>query len=319
LRIDRRLIGKLLCISVLAVLAATLASWVAAVLLSRSAPAAIGEPPADLHARVVVFPSASGASLHGWYVEGASGRGAVVLMHGVRANRLAMLDRAHFLAADGYSVLLFDFQAHGESQGAHITFGYLESLDAFAALSWLHGVLPGERVGVLGVSMGGAATLMAEPSLDADAFVIEQVYPEIVGALDNRLHTYLGRAGGMVEPLLLDAMAWHLDLDPARLRPIDHIAGLHAPLLLIAGSADRHTTLEQSRALFAAAVEPKELWIVDGAAHIDLDVFSAVAYRARILAFFGKTLRPKPDQPTARSMPSIATSTMRSISPSVMQ
>jgi hypothetical protein len=31
--------------------------------------------------------------------------------------------------------LLFDFQAHGESIGCHITFGYLEGRDAAAAVA----------------------------------------------------------------------------------------------------------------------------------------------------------------------------------------
>jgi len=54
--------------------------------------------------------------------------GTIVLMHGVRANRLSMVRRAEMLHRAGYSVLLFDFQAHGESPGSHITMGYLESV-----------------------------------------------------------------------------------------------------------------------------------------------------------------------------------------------
>ena len=56
--------------------------------------------------------------LSGWFIAGRPGGGAVVLMHGVRGNRLAMLRRARLLHAEGFSVLLFDFQAHGESTGA---------------------------------------------------------------------------------------------------------------------------------------------------------------------------------------------------------
>ena len=59
-------------------------------------------------------------------------------MHGVRANRLVMLARARFLHKAGYAVLLFDFQAHGESSGKRITFGHLEGLDASAAVTFLH-------------------------------------------------------------------------------------------------------------------------------------------------------------------------------------
>ena len=87
----------------------------------------VGDPPGDLATRVVQFQSQSGATIHGWFIPGKKGAGAIVLMHGVRANRLSMLDRARFLSRAGFSVLLFDFQAHGESSGDHITFGFLES------------------------------------------------------------------------------------------------------------------------------------------------------------------------------------------------
>src|SRR5688572_29947463 len=74
----------------------------------------IGVPPPDFPADVVSIPSASGSMLSGWFLSGERGAGAVLLMHGIRAHRLAMLARARFLRDAGYTVLLFDFQAHGE-------------------------------------------------------------------------------------------------------------------------------------------------------------------------------------------------------------
>ncbi len=56
-------------------------------LMSSPATAIIGPPPRDLAAENIVIASASGASLHGWFVAGRPGGGAVVLMHGVRSNR----------------------------------------------------------------------------------------------------------------------------------------------------------------------------------------------------------------------------------------
>jgi pimeloyl-ACP methyl ester carboxylesterase len=70
-----------------------------------------------------------------------------------------MLERARFLLRAGYTVLLFDFSAHGESTGEHITIGYLESRDAQAAISFLRKILPGEKIGVIGVSMGGGSAV----------------------------------------------------------------------------------------------------------------------------------------------------------------
>ena len=161
--------------------------WLAGSVLSASANQTVGNLPSDLAGTSVQFPSTSGATIHGWFIKGKKGAGAIILMHGVRANRLSMLDRARFLSHAGYSVLLFDFQAHGESTGEHITFGYLEGMDAQAAVSFLRSKAPDEKIGVIGVSMGGAAALLASPPLDVNALVLEMVYPTIDEAISNRL------------------------------------------------------------------------------------------------------------------------------------
>ncbi len=169
--------------------------WLAGTVLSHSVNRTIGALPPDLIGRNVSFPSASGATIHGWLIEGQAGKGVILLMHGVRDSRLSMLDRARFLSAAGYAVLLFDFQAHGESKGEQITFGYLESRDAQAAVQFVHETLPDEKIGIIGVSLGGAATLLAEPKIEVNAIAIEMVYPTIQQAIDNRMKHYLSFVG----------------------------------------------------------------------------------------------------------------------------
>src|SRR4051812_38826143 len=95
--------------------------------LARPARANVDLPSGVNGVAEVSFPSASGSTLRAWFVSGRPGAGAVVLLHGVGANRTSMLGRLRFLHARGYAVLAPDFQAHGESPGAHITFGARES------------------------------------------------------------------------------------------------------------------------------------------------------------------------------------------------
>lgn len=229
--------------------------------------------------------------IHGWVMPGKAGAGVVVLMHGVRANRLAMLNRARFLNGNSFTVLLFDFQAHGESEGKHITFGYLESRDAIAAVNFVRLKYPGEKIGVIGVSMGGAAALIASPQLSVDAIVLEMVYPTIDRAVDNRLTMRLGKWATILSPLLLVQLKWRIGVDPKVLRPIDRVSQIRAPKLFIAGANDQHTTLPESRELYEMALAPKEFWVVDGAAHVDLHKFQKEDYEARVLSFFNDHLR----------------------------
>jgi pimeloyl-ACP methyl ester carboxylesterase len=90
-----------------------------------------------------------------------------------------MVDRARFLRRAGYSVLLIDFQATGETKGDHITFGWKESRDALAAIDFIHHVDPSARVAIIGSSLGGVAALLATPPLKVNALILESVYPTI--------------------------------------------------------------------------------------------------------------------------------------------
>jgi uncharacterized protein len=268
-------------------------------LLSSPAHTMIGPPPADLGAEAVAFASGSGATICGWFIAGRPGGGALVLMHGVRGNRLPMVPRARVLRDAGYSVLLFDFQAHGESPGSRITFGHLEGRDATAAIDFVRRRMPGEKVGVIGVSLGGASALLAPAPLAIDALVLEGVYPDIDAATANRVNDTLGPWLG---PLLSKPLAWVLALAtapllgiaPGDLRPIDHMAKVRAPLLILIGAIDTYTTVAETSAMFARAPEPKSLWIVDGAGHVDLREHAPEPYRARLSDFLSRHLRRSP-------------------------
>jgi uncharacterized protein len=285
--------GRLTLVILCALAAAAAAGlWVAGDSLSAPVNHEVGAPPADLRASPVEFASESGSTLRGWLLPGRAGRGAVVLMHGVRADRTSMAGRARFLNAAGYSILLFDFQAHGESPGRHITFGHLEGRDARAAVRFVRERLPGERVGVVGVSMGGAAALLAEPPLGADALVLEMVYPTLEEAVADRLKMRLGAWGGLLAPLLTLQLRPRLGVGPEMMRPVERVAHVPGPKLFIAGALDRHTTREESRRLFAAAREPKELWVVEGAAHTDLHAAARAEYERRVLDFLDQSLHP---------------------------
>ncbi len=237
--------------------------------LTAPNPSVIGELPADLAGESILIPSHSGSLLHGWYLAGEKGAGAIVLLHSLHGTRLSMLSRARLLHDAHYSVLLFDFQANGESPGKHVTFGHLESMDAQAAVDYMRTRQPDAKIGVIGMSMGGAAAIMAEPSLPIEALVVEAVYPSLDQAIADRLTMRLGRWSEILIPMLTFQIKPRLGFEAAALRPIAHVASLHMPKLFIAGSEDLHTRIDESRQLFAAASAPKEFWSVDGAAHIE--------------------------------------------------
>jgi fermentation-respiration switch protein FrsA (DUF1100 family) len=291
----RRILIAFAALSVLSV-AAVLG---AGEMLSRPASRAVGEAPTDLGATSVRIPTSPTTSVAGWFARG-TGRGAVLLLHGVRADRTQMLGRAEFLRAEGYSVLLIDLPAHGESSGERITFGAHEGAGVLAALGYLRANLPGERVGVIGVSLGAASLVLSRPTPSPSAVIVESMYPTITEAVADRLVTRLGPVGNAIAPLLLWQLPLRTDVTAAQLRPIVAIAEWQAPLLVASGTEDQHTTWQETERIFAAAQQPKELWAVPGAAHVDLYAYAPAAYKGRVLKFFARHLRHQgsPEEPT---------------------
>lgn len=259
--------------------------------LTKAARASTGVPSSELHARSLTFNSVSGVKLSAWFIPGTSRVGAILLLHAVRANKRTMLPRAQFLNALGFSVLLVDLQAHGESEGERISFGYREAADVHASVEKLRELVPDERVGVLGTSLGAASLLLSDVQPLLAAAVLEALYPSIEEAVANRLRIYFGTIGPWLSPLLLAQLSPRLGVTPAQLRPIERVSLLRCPVLVIHGTEDRHTTIQEALWLFAAVPEPKEFYSVSGAAHVDVHRFGGKEYERRVGDFFVRHLR----------------------------
>lgn len=262
--------------------------WVAGSVLIAPAPRTVPMP-LDLAVEPLAVTSDNG-ELAAWALPADSSRGVVVLMHGVRADRSSQLGRMRLFHGANYDVVAFDFQAHGESPGDAITFGAREQHDAVAVVAAARRRFPGRAVAVVGQSMGGAAAILAGPGLDADALVVEAVYASIDRATRNRLGMRLGRAGEMLAPLLTAQLSARLAVSADRLRPVDAIAHINAPVFVLGGARDAHAQTDETQALYDAAPSPQSLWMVEGAVHQDLYRYAPADYRQRVLGFLGRHL-----------------------------
>ena len=261
--------------------------------LSRTALRQIGLPPPDLQAVSVVLPTVGEESVAGWLVHGKPGYGAILLLHGVRSDRRQMIDRARFLKRAGYSVLLIDLPGHGESAAKHITFGAHESIGVRTALAYLRRSFAGEKIGLIGVSLGAASFVLSKSTPAPDAVVLESMYPTIADAVADRIAIRLGPLGRELSPLLLWQLHPRLGVSPEQLRPLVEIRQLHAPVLVAGGEIDQHTPINETLRIFAAANQPKEMWAVPGAKHVDLYSYEPRAYEARVLPFLAMHLPRK--------------------------
>lgn len=241
----------------------------------------------DLSVRAV-----DGALLQGWKIRPPSPSGDwVMLFHGVGDNRTGTLGYAEFLLRDGYSVVMMDARAHGESGGDMATYGWKERYDTVAITSQLYSTEEVRRLYAFGVSMGGALALQSaavEPRLRA--IVAEDPF----SSLREVSYDY---AGLRFSPLLgktlfrpasvegLSTMARAGGFSPDEDSPARAVAQRSFPVLLICGTRDTTIPCRHAERIYSAAIGPKELWIVKGAQHASAMGVDPAQYEQRVIDF----------------------------------
>lgn len=195
-----------------------------------------------------------------------------------------MLGRAAILGRAGYSTFLIDLPSHGESDGEMITAGWRERHAVSAAVNFVKQQNPEYQVAMIGWSLGGAAALFASP-LDVDAMVVESVFSNVTEAVHNRVSMRLSWLHHVVAPCLTSQFYLRLGITAAELSPIEYVAAVDCPFLVLAGDEDDHTTLVESKRMYAAAVEQRQMFIFKGAAHRDLHKYDPDAYEETVVAF----------------------------------
>lgn len=240
----------------------------------------------------VTFPGVDGTALPGWWLYHPDARRVVIICGGYRGHRADMLGIAAALWRDGNNALIFDYRGHGELAGTPVTLGYQEVEDLLAAVAWVKERIPDASIGVIGYSMGGSVAIMgAARSSDIDAVVADSAFAlqrsAVSVAMRRVLHIPHAPLLHLVDFLLGHVGGYHFrDVEP--LREVGLVAP--RPLLLIHGEADSVTDPRDTRVLYEAASEPKELWMTPGVEHCGTYFHDRAYYCDRVAAFFHRAL-----------------------------
>lgn len=245
----------------------------------------------------IAFRTRDGLELKGWFLPSSTGDKRTILMcHGMSDNKGMLLERTNFLnKAGGFNLVYFDFRSHGESEGEITTTGALETMDFEAAFKWLRRAKPecADKVGVFGLSMGATVAVVAMPKHpDLRCAVVESPFADYRTVIrrwfwNNVKVPYYP----LVALTILIARSRLKAAELDRFNPIDSASKISPrPLLVIGGECDRLMTPEDVKAIFNAAREPKQLWMVPKARHAQCREVAGPEYDARIIEFFARNL-----------------------------
>lgn len=177
-------------------------------------------------------------------------RVAVLIFHGVMETISEWVQGQKFLYDHCISSIVFDYSGHGESTRP----GTIERVneDGIPAYATLAAQFPGERLCVLGHSLGNGVMLESIAHFNSRPACV------VVGSAFSSLRD-AGRKRG-TSPFLLYAI-------PDVWDNVENVRHLRSPLLVIYSDADTVNPPAMGQRIFEAAPEPKQLAVLHGFPH----------------------------------------------------
>jgi uncharacterized protein len=268
------------------------------VFLTRRLPQQVFASPTEygLEYEEMEFETADQIRLRGWWIPANNSKRTLVFLHGYSGSMDPDLKYAPALHQAGYNILMFDFRAHGRSEGKMTTLGALEIRDALAAIGYaqLRGSL---QIGLLGFSMGGRTALLtaAESGQQISAIISDggplRLSYTIVQQLKQKSIPWGVR----------HILAWSMLLG-ASIRsnrnlftndPIQIAAKLTGiPVFLIHAELDPFTNISELHSMVASIGKNAKLEVIPGVNHRETDSQDFTGYTSKIIEFFNSELNP---------------------------
>jgi len=246
----------------------------------------IDRPAGEFGARLhdIAIETGDGTRVAGWSLPSNNGV-VIIFLHGSPGNRKQLLPTAMALNEHGYGALLLDMPGHGESTG-RADWGTSSRLAVERAIDLALKGAGVRHVAIFGYSMGSCtAVQVAARDLRVKALVLLGAFANFADVLRDEFQS---RVPFLNEFGVLGARMAGVAVSD--MRTLDTLSATASrPVFIIAGTADGPVSMPG--ALFQAAHEPKELWLVDGANHGNVrDTAGSVIFDERVRIFLDKAL-----------------------------
>ncbi|MEL7832519.1 alpha/beta hydrolase [Fodinibius sp. Rm-B-1B1-1] len=189
----------------------------------------------------ITFATDDNISLHGWHIPAERSGVTVLYFHGNAGNISGRLQTIQLLHELGLNVFIFDYRGYGKSKGTPTEQGTYQ--DAEAAWNYLTAQknLDGNKIVIMGRSLGGAVASWLAARKNPGAVVIESTF------------TSAADLGADIYPWL--PVRWMLKFEYNTLKNMKQI---QVPLFMAHSVDDKVVPYHHGEQLFEVANEPKK-------------------------------------------------------------
>jgi pimeloyl-ACP methyl ester carboxylesterase len=219
----------------------------------------------------VYFPTENGKTLYGWWIPAINDSKqapTLVLVHGWSRNLGRMLRYIQNLHPLDYNLLAFDARHHGSSDSDDHASMYKFGRDVKAAVQYAGTRdIDVERMGVVGLSIGGAGSTYAaaiEPAIKAVVTIGAPAHPVDVMQYEFKKH----HLPAFLRWLVLKQIELKIGVKYESFAPVNNIAKAQSAFLVIHGEKDVVVLPSQAEKLNIAARPGQcECWLIPGRGH----------------------------------------------------
>jgi dipeptidyl aminopeptidase/acylaminoacyl peptidase len=232
----------------------------------------------------VTFNAEDGVALSGWLVKGGTDKIIIQSHYGVQSSRsgytpegkgapkmwpeeISYLKHVKYLVDHGYSVLMYDFRNHGDSETGTcpwVTWGPEEHKDVLAAVDFIsnHPEYKDSQIGLLSICMGAASStyafgkqdgLRSYKNIKAMVAIQPLIYPDFIKALG--LDNFIGRR-------VTKRNNERTGIDMNTTSFIPNVKDISVPTLLVQNSNDEYLNRETIEKYYnELRVEKEMMWL----------------------------------------------------------
>jgi pimeloyl-ACP methyl ester carboxylesterase len=243
----------------------------------------------------VSFTAEDGLKLSGLLITRTHATANLLVCHGYRCTKEFLYPFIeHF---PHWNILLFDFRAHGQSEGTMTSIGCNEYRDIQAAARCLRAQIPTRFLNLpsilAGISMGAAASLKAveiDPTL-CDALIIDSSFAKLNPIMAHVCSSKMQLPRCIFFPVIKTLFEYMAHCDIGRMNLLESVKSIKQPIIFIHSCTDTFISPKNSIALYANAYNRKsQLWIGPACRHGRLYTNSGSLYREKITSFLKDVL-----------------------------
>ncbi|MEK6556313.1 MAG: alpha/beta hydrolase [Bdellovibrionota bacterium] len=225
-----------------------------------------------------------------WPAQRARKNRTVIHFHGNAQNVSSHFSQLYWMTQFGYDYFILDYRGYGGSRGEPKHKGVQE--DVVASIEYILGGGPtGEvpkQVILYGQSLGGASLLGAFDNIKdkskIEAVIVEGAFSSYQRIARRKMSSWWLSWPFQWLPYLVLSDRYSGDKNIEKISPI--------PLLVIHGKADKIVEPNEGQDIFKRGQEPKQLWMIDGADHLQSYFVEQGAYQDKLIEYLERVEKP---------------------------